>query len=73
MTAISPDAKTIADEEKANNAERVAVVIATHKYCYPLEQCISSHLKLLKSDADLGFMYFGILVIYTSTHWFARR
>lgn len=56
MTAISPDAKTIADEEKANNAERVAVVIATHKYCYPLEQCISSHLKLLKSDADLIFV-----------------
>jgi GT2 family glycosyltransferase len=35
---------------------RTAVVIATHKYCYPLEECISSHLKLLQYPEDLIFV-----------------
>ncbi len=56
MTTERDDAKTIVNGDKVINQERVAVVIATHKYCYPLEQCISSHLKLLESDADLIFV-----------------
>ena len=35
---------------------RVAIVIATHKYCFPLERCIGSHLELLESAADLIFV-----------------
>ena len=34
----------------------VGIVIATHKYCYPLERCISTHLELLGSPADLIFV-----------------
>lgn len=35
---------------------KVAVVVATHRYCYPLERCISSHLDLLESAADFVFV-----------------
>lgn len=35
---------------------RVAVVIATHRYCFPLERCISSHRELLRSPADIIFV-----------------
>ncbi|MEO2033965.1 MAG: glycosyltransferase family 2 protein [Planctomycetaceae bacterium] len=34
----------------------VAVVIATHKYCFPLERCISSHMEMLESPADVLFV-----------------
>ena len=37
-------------------AGKVAIVIATHRYCFPLERCISSHLELLESPADLVFV-----------------
>ncbi|MEQ9411639.1 MAG: glycosyltransferase family 2 protein, partial [Fuerstiella sp.] len=35
---------------------RVAIVLATHRYCFPLERCISTHLELLESAADLIFV-----------------
>lgn len=35
---------------------RTAVVVATHKYCYPLEECISSHLSLVQGPEDLIFV-----------------
>lgn len=35
---------------------RVAIVVATHKYCFPLERCISSHLEMLQSPKDLIFV-----------------
>ena len=34
----------------------VAIVIATHRYCFPLERCISSHMTLLGSPADIVFV-----------------
>lgn len=37
-------------------AGKVAIVIATHRYCFPLERCISSHLELLDSSADIVFV-----------------
>ena len=35
---------------------RVAIVIATHRYCFPLERCISSHMELLDSPGDIVFV-----------------
>lgn len=35
---------------------KVAVVIATHKYCFPLERCISSHMGMLESPEDVVFV-----------------
>lgn len=37
-------------------AGRVAIVIATHRYCFPLERCIESHCRMLESEADLVFV-----------------
>ncbi|MCR9198652.1 MAG: glycosyltransferase family 2 protein [Planctomycetaceae bacterium] len=37
-------------------AGRVAIVIATHRYCFPLERCIESHCRMLESPADLIFV-----------------
>lgn len=42
--------------EQKTKPGRVAVVIATHRYCYPLERCISTHLDLLGSPEDLVFV-----------------
>lgn len=37
-------------------AGRVAIVVATHRYCFPLERCIESHCRMLESPADLVFV-----------------
>lgn len=45
--------------EHMNNrmpAGKIAVVVATHRYCFPLERCISTHLALLESAADFVFV-----------------
>ena len=35
---------------------RTAIVIATHKQCYPLDRCLASHRALLANSADLVFV-----------------
>ena len=35
---------------------RVAIVIATHRYCFPLELCLRGHLQLVDSPLDIVFV-----------------
>jgi len=35
---------------------KVAIVIATHKQCYPLDRCIKEHAALLRDQSDLVFV-----------------
>jgi len=50
------EVKMEATEISLMESGRLAVVIATHRYCFPLERCISSHLELLDSAADVVFV-----------------
>lgn len=38
------------------SAGKVAIVIATHQQCYPLDRCIKSHSAMLDSSANLVFV-----------------